>query len=249
MRERTDFLTEEEFDGVPGPLPPNRRISALVLCGPSGVGKTTIASQLTSRFPARFKLSVSATTRLPRPGESDGVDYHFVDHNCFEAMIAAGKLLEWAEVHGEYYGTPAKNLSPYGDKAVSEERIPVLDIDVQGARQVVEQIDDVVVIFVAPPPTRWLQRLVGRGTESEEHVARRLRTALDELEAASAASKFVVNEDLEKAVQDVLAITTGKADCAGSPEEFQLRLQQLQEVARSEVERRERKSAQSTKSR
>lgn len=178
----------------------------LVLVGPSGAGKTTIAARLVSEYPARFVLSVSATTREPRCGERPGRDYHFVSRTRFRGMIANGELAEWAEVHGEYYGTPSCNL----ERGTGEGPIPVLDIDVQGARQVMEHAPAALVIFIVPPDSgRWVKRLVGRGTESPQQILRRLRTALVELRAASSFGQFVVNEDLGQAVEQVAGLACG----------------------------------------
>ena len=147
----------------------------VVLVGPSGAGKTSIAARLVARHPARFAFSVSVTTRAPRGGERDGREYSFRSRPEFEALIAAGELAEWAEVHGEYYGTPAANLMPAGEDSPA----PVLDIDIQGARQLMRRADAALVIFILPPgPEEWIARLAGRGTESPAEIARRLRTAL-----------------------------------------------------------------------
>lgn len=182
----------------------------LVLAGPSGAGKTTIAQALVRRRPERFVLSVSATTRLPRPDERDGVDYWFVSRSRFEEMARAGEFAEWARVHGERYGTPLRNLSGRGPGSAAP--VLVLDIDVQGAAQVMERSLDAVIIFVLPPgPRRWFRRLRGRGTESPREIAERLSTALGELGAAESLrgaerfGGFVVNDTVEGAVGEVLA--------------------------------------------
>ncbi|MCY4399562.1 MAG: guanylate kinase [Gemmatimonadetes bacterium] len=178
----------------------------VVLVGPSGAGKTTLAGRLVREYPGHFAFSVSATTRGPRPGERSGTDYHFVSRRDFEEMIDAGELAEWAEVHGEYYGTPLKNLRVgSGDEAA-----PVLDIDVQGARQIIKHGIGALVIFILPPGSaEWIGRLVGRGTESRGEIARRLRTALEELQAASSFEQFVVNAVLDQAVRQVHALASG----------------------------------------
>ena len=208
----------------------------LALVGPSGAGKTSIAAQLVARYPNRFALSVSATTRGPRAGERRGRDYHFVSRRDFEEMIAAGKLAEWAEVHGEFYGTPAANLSP----AAEGGPVVVLDIDVQGARQVMKHIPATLVIFIVPPgPDEWIVRLAGRGTESPGEIAQRLRTALRELGTAPSFEDFVVNANLDRAVDEVLALVEGDARCRRGAKELGSLCDALEAGARSEIARLE----------
>ena len=208
----------------------------LVLVGPSGAGKTTIAARLVDEHPDRFVLSVSATTREPRTRERPGRDYHFVSRARFRAMIANGELAEWAEVHGEYYGTPASNL----ERSAGGRPIPVLDIDVQGARQVMEHASAALVIFIVPPDSdRWLRRLVGRGTESPRQIARRLRTALVELRAASSFGEFVVNEDLGRAVEQVVALVRGSLPVRTQAVDVRRLCQGLEAGARREIARLE----------
>ncbi len=212
------------------------REGPLVLVGPSGAGKTTIAARLVDDRPDLFVLSVSATTRGPRIGEHPGRDYHFVSCRDFKAMIENGELAEWARVHGEYYGTPALNLVRSG----TEGPTPVLDIDVQGAGQVMEHAPSALVIFVIPPgPGRWIKRLVGRGTESPRQISRRLRTALAELRAASSFEEFVVNEELDLAVEQVMTFV-----CRSSPRRACLTdlcglCEELEAAARQEIARLE----------
>ena len=178
----------------------------LVLVGPSGAGKTTIAECLVREYPGRFRFSVSATSRPPRAQERSGREYSFVSRKKFEEMIAGGELAEWARVHGEYYGTPVENLSGL----TGAMPVPVLDIDVQGARQVMKRGIDALVIFILPPgAAQWMARLTGRGTESPEGIVRRLRTAREELRSVSTFDEFVVNQDLEEAVRQVLDIADG----------------------------------------
>ncbi len=178
----------------------------LVLVGPSGAGKTTIAGRLVREYPERFRFSVSATSRAPRGHERSGREYTFVSREEFEGMIASGELAEWAQVHGEYYGTPIDNLRGMAEAGIA----PVLDIDVQGARQVMRRGIDALVIFILPPgAAHWLARLTGRGTESPQGIVRRLQTAREELREATTFEEFVVNQNLSEAVRRVLEIADG----------------------------------------
>lgn len=179
----------------------------VVLSAPSGAGKTTIARRLGERR-GDVAFSVSATTRAPRAGERDGADYHFVDEAEFRRMIGAGELIEWAEVHGAFYGTPLANV--HG--AAAGGRFLVLDIDVQGARQIRRAVPEAVHVFIAPPSGRVLvERLVGRGSEDDGRVQRRLRNAIAELATAPEFDHVVVNDDLDAAVADVEAVMEGRA--------------------------------------
>ncbi len=173
-----------------------------MLAGPSGGGKTTVCRRIvTARPDVRF--SVSATTRPPRPGERDGADYRFLSPESFDALIDSDGLLEWAEVHGERYGTPREALV----RASEGGSHLLLDIDVQGARQVREREPDSVLVFLLPPTAEVLvERLQQRGSEDEDKVRRRLRTALSELEAVQEFDYVVVNDDLDVTVSAVEAI-------------------------------------------
>lgn len=174
----------------------------LVLAAPSGTGKTTIAHELVDRF-ARFVFSVSATTRAPRGDEQDGVDYEFLTREAFEDLIRRDRLVEWAEVHGHLYGTPKRNLEAAADRG---EHV-VLDIDVQGARQIRDRVPEAITVFVFPPSASALwRRLTARGTEDLTEVERRLRAAREELRVAREFDYIVVNDELDRAVSRVHTI-------------------------------------------
>jgi guanylate kinase len=180
----------------------------LVLSAPSGAGKTTIARRLRDRR-GDVVFSVSATTRAPRPGERDGVDYHFVAEDQFRRMIGAGELIEWAEVHGRFYGTPLANVHAARERG----EYLLLDIDVQGARQIRAAVPQAVHVFILPPSGEALvERLVGRGSEDDEKVQQRLRNALAEIATAAEFDHVVVNDDLDAAVEDVNAVLEGRTD-------------------------------------
>jgi len=174
-----------------------------VLAGPSGVGKGTIVRELVSRDPEGLSLSVSVTTRAPRPGEVDGVDYFFVDDDAFDRMVRAGELLEWAEIVGHRSGTPRG----FVEDRMAAGRDVVLEIDVVGASQVRERVPGSVLIFVDPPSMEELERrLRGRGTETEDRIRVRLETADWELEQREWFDHVIVNDDLERASSQVAAI-------------------------------------------
>ena len=174
----------------------------VVLAGPSGSGKTTIARGLLERR-SDLLFSVSATSRPPRKGETDGVDYQFVSRTEFERLIAEEGLLEWAEVHGELYGTPRSSL----DEAEREGAHLLLDIDVEGARNVRRLVPSAVTVFLLPPTAGHIvARLEGRGTEDRQALHRRLRTAEAELAGIGEFDYAVVNDDLDRCLADVEAI-------------------------------------------
>ncbi|MDO4605895.1 MAG: guanylate kinase [Bowdeniella nasicola] len=181
----------------------NPPAKALVLVGPSGVGKGTVVAELRRRWPAVW-LSVSATTRAPRPGERDGEHYFFISPTEFDELVATGGMLEWAWVHRtDRYGTPRK---PVEEHLNTGEPV-VLEIDLQGARQVRETLPEAVFVFLAPPSPQELEaRLRGRGTETEEQVNRRLATAREELAAADEFDHVVVNHTVSQAAADVAAL-------------------------------------------
>ena len=168
----------------------------LVITGPSGVGKGTLIRLLLDRFP-RMALSVSATTREPRPGEEDGVDYHFLSRGEFEERVARDDFLEWAEYAGNRYGTLRSELE-------RDAHPLVLEIEVQGARQVRARVRDAVSVFIAPPSDEALRtRLVGRGSDAPEQIERRLETAWTELAARDEFDHVIVNDDLDAAAEEL----------------------------------------------
>jgi guanylate kinase len=173
-----------------------------VITGPSGVGKGTLIRTLRERIP-ELELSVSATTRRPRPGERDGIDYHFLGDADFQRRVDEGAFVEHATYSGRRYGTLRAEL----ERRTSAGHPVVLEIEVQGARQVRAALPGAVQVFIAPPSREALRtRLVGRGTDDPEQVDARLRTADRELEAQGEFGHVVVNDRLEDAVDDLEAI-------------------------------------------
>lgn len=173
-----------------------------VISAPSGAGKTTLINRVAHRFPT-MRYSVSCTTRTPRVGERDGVDYHFVDRATFERMIDEDRFLEYKEVHGNLYGTPAEPVYRNLERGISV----LLDIDVEGAREVFRKMPDAVGIFISPPNAATLEkRLRSRATEDEHSIRRRLDNALSEMEAASEFTYRVVNKNLDRAAEELTAI-------------------------------------------
>jgi guanylate kinase len=180
-----------------------RRGRLIVIAGPSGVGKGSVVKELLSRDSDGLALSVSATTRPPRPTEVDGRDYHFVDADAFDRLILEHGLLEWAEVFGNRYGTP----SEFVQVQRSSGRDVILEIDVQGAGQIRERVPEALLILLEPPSLDELaRRLRGRGTESEERIERRLAEAARELDQRNLFDHVVVNDDLRTASSQVAAI-------------------------------------------
>lgn len=174
-----------------------------VLAGPTAVGKGTVSADVRARYPEVW-LSVSATTRPPRPGEVDGVHYHFVDDATFDRLAAEGEFLEWAVVHGRHrYGTPKAPVLA----RLAEGRPALLEIDLAGARQVRASMPDARFVFLAPPSVDELvRRLVGRGTENEAERARRLATAEVEMAAAPEFDHVIVNDDVQRATDELVAV-------------------------------------------
>ncbi|WP_428912611.1 guanylate kinase [Niallia sp. Krafla_26] len=175
----------------------------IVLSGPSGVGKGTVRKAIFSQENTSFEYSISMTTRAPRAGEVDGVDYFFKTREEFESLIKQGKLLEYAEFVGNYYGTPVDYVRETLDKG----KDVFLEIEVQGARQVREKFPDGLFIFLAPPSLSELKnRIVTRGTESEDIINNRLNVAKEEIEMMHLYDYVVENDEIEHAVEKINAI-------------------------------------------
>lgn len=171
-----------------------------VVSGFSGAGKGTIMKELLAKHEQNYALSISATTRAPRPGEKDGAEYFFKSREEFEQMIAAGELIEYAQYVGNYYGTP----KAYVGKQLEAGRDVILEIEIQGALKVREQFPDALLLFVTPPSADELKkRLIGRGTESMEVIENRLARALEEAEGLEEYDYLVVNDVLEECVEEV----------------------------------------------
>lgn len=178
----------------------------LVISAPSGTGKSTLIRRLRAKYP-RLAFSVSYTTRPPRAGEQDGHDYHFVDPERFIRLRNAGELAEWAEVHGNFYGTSRPAVQDMLDQG----RDVLFDIDVQGAGQLRHAFDQGAFVFLFPPSRRTLeQRLRGRGTENEQALAKRLANARLEMEHADYFDYWIVNDDLEQAYRDLQSVYLGE---------------------------------------
>ena len=186
----------------------NRRGMILILSSPSGAGKTTLTRMLMQDQALDLTLSVSVTTRPRRSSEVDGIHYRFIDRREFERMRKGGDLLEWAEVHGNGYGTPRGPV----EKVLAQGRDMLFDVDWQGARQVRERLgDDVVSIFVLPPSMRELRaRLERRAEDSAASIDTRLETARQEIERWRNYQYVIVNHDLQRAYKDVVAIVAAE---------------------------------------
>ncbi|WP_082588738.1 guanylate kinase [Terrabacter sp. Root181] len=187
-----------------------RRGRLTVLAGPTAVGKGTIAAYVRTHFPGVW-FSVSMTTRRPRPGEVDGVHYHFVDDHEFDRLVEAGEFLEYAVVHGAAkYGTPRGPV----ERVIREGRDALLEIDLQGARQVRDTWPEALFVFLAPPSwDELVRRLVGRGTEDEAERERRLSTARAELAAQSEFDEVIVNDDVRRASEELVSLMrSGRTD-------------------------------------
>lgn len=192
-----------------GPDGGGTRGRVLVLSGPSAVGKSTVVRRLREQVPG-LHFSVSATTRAPRPGEIDGVDYHFVSPERFQQLIDEGAMLEWADIHGglQRSGTLAEPVA----QAAAAGHPVLIEVDLAGARAVKQAMPEAVSVFLAPPSWDELeQRLLGRGTETPEVIARRLATAEAELAAQGEFDVVVVNNQLESACAELVSLLVGNA--------------------------------------
>jgi guanylate kinase len=203
--------SEDQDRPTAGAAPPSRTVSPpavhrgplFILSGPSGSGKSTVLRKLLEDRTLPLRLSVSATTRPPRPGEIEGVHYHFWTLQRFEEELRRGEFLEWARVHGNYYGTLRREVEPYRERGVGV----LLDIDVQGARQIRMLYPDAIAIFLRTNSLEtYEQRLRQRGTEDEASLRRRLDAARGELAQAGGYEYQVVNEDLSAAVAELRAV-------------------------------------------
>ncbi|PRI12285.1 guanylate kinase [Leucobacter massiliensis] len=203
QRERLESFVRERTGASPAGGPP----PLTVLAGPTAVGKGTVAAYIREHYPD-IRLSVSATTRAPRPGEEEGVHYFFVDDERFDRMLAGGELLEWATVHNRFrYGTPR---GPVVEAAERGEPV-LLEIDLQGARQVRASMPEARLVFLAPPSWEELvDRLVGRGTEDAEERERRLATARVELAAADEFDEVIVNDEVPRAAARLVELMRGE---------------------------------------
>lgn len=200
-------MTDSVAAGAPG----SGRVPVTVLAGPTAVGKGTVSAAMRERYPEVW-LSVSATTRAPRPGEIDGVHYSFVSDEEFTRLVETGQMLEWAIVHGRNrYGTPRGAV----EQRMADGRPVLLEIDLAGARQVRETMPEALFVFLAPPDWETLvERLVGRGTEDAEERERRLATARVELAAESEFDVTIINDTVTEAT-DRLAALIGVAPQRG----------------------------------
>ncbi len=192
-------------------MEPNRggdsRGDVFIVSGPSGAGKGTLVRALLDRVPGLW-LSVSATTREPRPGEVEGVHYHFLAREEFDRLVAGDGFLEWAEVHGNRYGTLRSKV----EERVAAGQDVILEIDPQGAGQVKRALPSAVLVFIEPPSFEELRRrLIGRGSETPEQIERRLCAAVEELKIAGTYDYVVINDDVERATDELAHIVESHA--------------------------------------
>ncbi len=182
-----------------------RRGNIYIVSAPSGAGKSTLCRELLTVYP-EITYSISHTTRAPRAGEQDGVDYHFVTKEGFQERIEKGLMAEWAEVHGNYYGTSIETL----EASVANGVDVLLDIDVQGARQMCEAMPECVTIFIMPPSMdELLSRLDKRGTDTPETIEKRMNNAVGEMQQRDFYQHVIVNDDLDDAVAAFVAVVKG----------------------------------------
>ncbi|MCW7473386.1 guanylate kinase [Leptospira levettii] len=176
-----------------------------IISSVAGGGKSTIIQALLKENP-EFYFSISCTTRDPRPGDEEGKTYYFLTTLEFQKRIAAGEFYEWAEVHGNYYGTPKAPIL----EAIKEHRVALLDLDVQGAKSAKELRPESVTIFIEPPSREiWIERLIRRGTDSKTSIEKRIENGIKELEEAPNFDYVVINDKLEDAITEVKAILCG----------------------------------------
>lgn len=193
---------EERKDSGDSPARLGKKGRLFVISAPSGAGKSTLCAAVLERF-QDMVYSISSTTRAPRGSERDGVDYHFIDRAAFLRGVEEGRWAEWAEVHGNYYGTSAEML----DREMAQGRDVLLDIDVQGTLQILDRYPDAVTIFIMPPTFEALrERMENRGTDSEAVIQRRLENARAEIAQKDRYRHVVVNDDLKQAVSDLIAV-------------------------------------------
>ncbi len=202
--------TDAPLDNLHG----GRKGQCLVLSAPSGAGKSTLVARLRAEFPG-FAYSISCTTRAPRQGEEDGVHYHFLTRDAFLAKREAGFFAEWAEVHGNFYGTPKGPV----EEMLGKGQDILFDIDVQGAMQLKRVFPQALYVFILPPTREVLeQRLRGRGTDAEDVIAKRLKNALGELKEAANFDYLIINDDLEEAADELRAVyVAGRARAVCRP--------------------------------
>ncbi|MHC1751351.1 guanylate kinase [Humidesulfovibrio sp.] len=202
--------TDAPLDNLHG----GRKGQCLVLSAPSGAGKSTLVARLRAEFPG-FAYSISCTTRAPRQGEEDGVHYHFLTRETFISRRDAGYFAEWAEVHGNFYGTPKGPV----EEMLGKGQDILFDIDVQGAMQLKRVFPQALYVFILPPTREVLEkRLRGRGTDAEDVIAKRLKNALGELKEAANFDYLIINDDLEEAADELRAVyVAGRARAVCRP--------------------------------
>lgn len=197
-----------------------RRPGAIVVSAPSGSGKSTVLRRVLREL-GEIRFSVSHTTRPPRPGETDGVEYHFVSREAFETLRKERRLLEWAEVHGHFYGTTSAEY----ERAQAEGVDLLLDLDVQGAAQVRLKLPDAVTVFILPPSYADLERrLRGRGQDDDATIRRRLEAAREEMEVFTTYDHILINDDLEGCVEDLKSVIRAARRRSGSMREVAQRV-------------------------